>query len=329
MMTPLLQGAIAGLLSAVLFAAAGAADIPMAARLPLFLLTPLPIALAGLGLGWRMGAVAGAVAAAGVFAAAGPRLALLFSATDAVPIVALAYLALLNRPSPSARAVEWYPVGRLVIWTSVFAGALALLTLLMLGSDAETVRQTMRSLLEAFLKTQFPEGLAGADGQPLAAGDIDDLTAAMLGIFPAFMAMSSMSGLLLTLWLSGRILLAAGRLERPWPDLAALRYPRGTSLALVPLMMAALALDGYPALAAAGFAGALFFAWVLAGLAILHYVTRGQAWRPFALWALYAALLVMGWFLAPLAAMLGLVDAIVPLRRPPPSAPNPTSKNER
>lgn len=329
MTTPLLKGAIAGLLSAVIFAAAGALDIPLLARMPLFLLTPLPIALAGLALGWRAGAIAGLAAAAGILAAAGPRLAFLFAVTQALPVVTLAYLALLNRPSSTAPGAEWYPLGRLVLWAAAFAGALALLSLLMLGGDAESVRQTMRSLLEAFFKAQFAEGVTGANGQPLTADEIGELTTAMLGVLPAFMAMSSMTGLLLTLWLSGRILLAAGGLTRPWPDLAALRYPRGTSLALVPVMLAALGLDGYPGFAASAFAGALFFAWVLAGLAILHSVTRGHAWRPFALWAVYAGLLVMGWFLAPLVAMLGLLDTIVPIRRPPSPTPNPTSKNER
>ncbi len=63
--------------------------------------------------------------------------------------------------------------------------------------------------------------------------------------------------------------------------------------------------------------GALFLAYVLLGLAIAHYATRGAGWRSFALWALYAALLFINPVIL-IVALAGLVDTIWPLRRPPP-----------
>ena len=74
---------------------------------------------------------------------------------------------------------------------------------------------------------------------------------------------------------------------------------------------------------AAGFAGPLFFAYVLLGLAVVHFVTRGRPWRPFALWALYITLFVMNTFASMSVALLGLAEAVWPVRKlnPPPDGP--------
>ena len=57
--------------------------------------------------------------------------------------------------------------------------------------------------------------------------------------------------------------------------------PQGTPLAFG-IMLLATMLDGYPGLAASAFSGGLFAAYLLLGLATLHYTTRGRPWRPFA-----------------------------------------------
>ena len=93
---------------------------------------------------------------------------------------------------------------------------------------------------------------------------------------------------------------------------------------LTPLLLAVATgagfLAGLPGLIAAGFAGPLFFAYVLLGLAVVHFVTRGRPWRPFALWALYASLFVMNTVASLAIALLGLAEAIWPMRKisPPP-----------
>ena len=70
-----------------------------------------------------------------------------------------------------------------------------------------------------------------------------------------------------------------------------------------------------PGLIAAGFAGPLFFAYVLLGLAVVHYMTRGRPWRPFALWGLYASLFIMNTFASLAIALLGLAEAVWPMRK--------------
>jgi hypothetical protein len=70
-----------------------------------------------------------------------------------------------------------------------------------------------------------------------------------------------------------------------------------------------------PGLIARAFAGALFFAYVLLGLAVVHYVTRGNTWRPFALWGMYFLLFIINTLVSLALALLGLADAIWPIRK--------------
>ena len=88
---------------------------------------------------------------------------------------------------------------------------------------------------------------------------------------------------------------------------------------MTPLLLAvatgAAFLAGLPGLIAAGFAGPLFLAYVLLGLAVVHYMTRGRPWRPFALWGLYASLFIMNTIASLAIALLGLAEAIWPMRR--------------
>lgn len=298
----------AGLVSAVVFASATTG--PLLMRMALFLLTPLALFLAGLGLGPATAAIAGIAGCAIVFAAGSATAALVFAASQALPVFVLVYLASLNRPAPEG--TQWYPVGRLVIAAALMAGLFATLTLILLGGDIEALRASLRSLLESFVRTELPKM---PDAPTFGPAELDEATTVALALLPAASAISTMGSLIFNMWLAGRITLASGRLQRPWPDLAAIAYPTVTPLLLAVATGAAF-LSGLPGLIAAGFAGPLFFAYVLMGLAVIHYVTRGHPWRPFALWALYAALFIMNTIASLAVALVGLVDAIWPIRKP-------------
>jgi hypothetical protein len=304
----LLIGLGAGAVSAVVFASATTG--PLLMRMLLFILTPLALFLAGLGAGPMTAALAGAVGTLLVFAVGGVPAALIFAASQAIPVFALVYLASLNRPVADGR--EWFPVGRIVIAAALLAGAFSTLTLIMLGGDAEALRATLRNLLQQFVTNELPKM---PDAPTLTPADIDDAASVALALLPAASAMLTMGSLLFNMWLAGRITLASGRLQRAWPDLAAMVYPSGT-----PLLLAALAgagfLSGLAGLIARAFAGPLFFAYVLLGLAVVHYITRGNTWRPFALWGTYLLLFAVNSLASLALALLGLADAIWPLRKP-------------
>jgi hypothetical protein len=315
----LLIGVGAGLVSAVVFASATTG--PLLMRMVLFLLTPLALFLAGLGLGPLAAVVAG-LAGAGLVLVAGSALgALVFAASQAIPVIVLTYLASLNRRTTDG-IVEWYPAGRLVIAAAIFAGLFSTLTLFLLGGDIDTLRTALRDMLQSFVNTELPKM---PDAPTLGAEEIDEATAIALALLPAASAISTMGSLLFNLWLAGRITMASGRLQRPWPDLAAIVYPPATPL-LLAVATGAGFLAGLPGMIAAGFAGPLFLAYVLLGLAVVHFLTRGRPWRPFALWGLYASLFVMNTVASLAVALLGLAEAIWPMRKisPPPQGPPPT-----
>lgn len=301
----------AGLISAVVFASATTG--PLLMRMILFLLTPLALFLAGLGLGPLAAVVAGIAGTFLVLLAGTPLAALVFAASQAVPVIILVYLASLHRHMPDG-TTEWYPVGRLVIAAALLAGLFAVLTFFLLGGNVETLRTFLREMLQAFVDTELPKM---PDAPKLGPAEIEEAANLALSLLPAASAISSMGSLLLNLWLAGRITLASGRLARPWPDIAAMVYPAWTPL-LLALAMGGGFFDGMPGMFARGFAGTLFFSYLLLGLAVVHYVTRGRPWRVFALWALYASLFVMNTIASLGIALLGLAEAIWPMRKTPP-----------
>ena len=311
----LLIGLGAGLVSAVVFASATTG--PMFTRLLLFLLTPLALFLAGLGVGPTTVVVAGLAGSAVVWGAGSAPAAIVFAASQAVPAALLVYLASLNRTT--AAGAEWYPAGRIVIAAALLAGAFSVLTLFLLGADIDQLRATLRGMLEQFVNTELPKM---PDAPVLGPQEIDEATSVALALLPAASGISTMGSLLFNMWLAGRITLASGRLQRPWPDLAAIAYPVGTPL-LFAVATGAGFLAGMPGLIGAGFAGPLFFAYVLLGLAVVHYVTRGRPWRPFALWGLYLLLFVVNTLASLALALVGLADAVWPIRKPQPSGGAP------
>ncbi len=323
MTNALLIGIVAGLGAALLFAAAATGVAPL--RAAVAFVTSLPIAVAGLGWGYRAAAAAAFAGAAALANAVSPGFAVAFLATQALPMVLVSYLAGLSRAAPDG-SVEWYPVGRIVIWTAIVAAALTLGVLLFMGPDMGAIKTAIRGFVETFAQKQFPE-LSG--GKTLSAKEIDDLSEVALVLLPAVMAISVMGTVLLNAWLGGRIVKAAGVLDRvlgrPWPDLAALAYPRGVPL-MFAITTAATFLDGLPGLAASALFGALFLAYVLAGLAVIHHVTRGHPWRAFALWGIYGGLVVFNTLASLLIAILGLADAIRPLRQSPPPGSRPPGR---
>lgn len=297
----------AGLVSAVVFASATMGSLSMGILLSL--VTPLPMFLVGLGAGSRTAAIAGLAGTALILAIGAVTAALVFAASQAVPVVVLVHLAFLHRDTEGK--TEWYPIGRIVLAAALIAGTLSVLTLLLLLGNEESVRGALRAMLEPFveyLRENMPEE---RDPGP---GMIDEATNDALALLPAVTAIGTMITLLFNMWLAGRITYASSQLRRPWPDIAAMTYPAGAPLMLA-LAMGAAFLSGWMGRIATSFAGPLFLAYLLMGLAVVHYITRGQAWRAFALWALYAALFIMGSLTSLVLVILGLAESVWPLRK--------------
>jgi hypothetical protein len=313
----LFLGIAAGLASAIVFASAGAG--PMLSRMVLFLLTPFPIYLAGLGLG-LMPAVAGVVAACLLILALSNVLTVFtYAAGVAVPALILTRLTLLARTEGEVR--EWYPIGRVVIAAALMSGAMSFAYMAAQGADTEALTKMVRPAVDEFAKTQLPS-LPG--GETLGEPQIVELTNIIVTTLPGAIAISVMLTALASLWLAGRVALAAGMLQRPWPDFTRLELPLGSAILLLVTMLVSITSDK-AWLLADGFASALRFAFALLGLAVVHHFTRGSSWRGFILFAVYTGLLILAKHTLLILTIIGLAETVFHYRyaaqRPPPPAP--------
>ena len=309
MATFLLIGAGAGLVAAALFASAATATALAAI---LFYLAPLPICLAGLGWGTTAAAVSALTGTTVVAGALGLATGAIFALGVGGPMAVLCYLALLSRPTAAPQkagtgGLEWYPVGRLVGWGAVMAGLLAGAMVLMLGYDANSYRESIKNVLEHSALKELDQG-----GTLINDSTIGGLSSALARAMPAAFAIIWQSIALFNLWLAGVIVDASGRALRPWPQLDAFELPNAFFLAFTGSLLAPF-LPGMAGLLAIGFAGALLFAYVLQGLAVLHAFTRGMPFRGVLLAVVYLGILLLGW-VAIAIAILGLSEPMLRLR---------------
>jgi hypothetical protein len=285
-----LVGLGAGAAAALLFASVVSGSL---AAVFLFYLAPLPIMIAALGWSHMAGLIAAASATALVAILSGVFLI-------AVPVIAfgawwLGYLALLARPATNGGggALEWYPVGRLVLWAAVIGTLIVAAAVPNFGTDQESLQAALRKTYERILRDQAL---------------IDVLVVA---VPPAAAVFSTITNVF-NLWLAARVVKISGRLKRPWPDLAALALPASSS-ALLAAAIAGSFLPDLPGLLSGVFAASLLMAFAILGFAVLHAITRGMRARIVMLTGLYAAAMVLGW---PVLAMafVGLAEAILNIR---------------
>jgi hypothetical protein len=270
----------------------------------------LPITLASLGWSYRAGLAAAASAVVVICIVCSLRLGLTFGVATALPAWALAYLATERNAGATAR---WLPLGVIVLVACVLAAFGFLFTMYATAGSYEAAVDQVVSSLTALLHVYLNQ----PQDQPLALPDIPDTagfvrTAARFAVPLQTMlfAIASLCGL----WLSARIMLASGRLSRPWPDVAALRLP-GMGLAIVAIGgLALLLLPDLAGIVGQFLLAGLFTALFVQGLAVLHFMTRGMAGRTFILGMTYPLCIILGSITLPLVALLGLAEQIFAFR---------------
>ncbi len=312
MMTTILIALAAGSASALMFASIISGAL---FSLVLFYLAPLPLMVAGLGWGPLSATIGGISAALGLGAIFGVPYCIAFVLTVALPAWWLGHLALLGRPlttgaragngaAPAVPVMEWYPVGRILLWTAGFAALTTMAALFTLGSDAATISGALRRGLLRIVGVRDPAP---------AAGDTEQFIDALVAVAPAAAAIVAMMTLTLNLWLAAKITATSGRLHRPWPDMKSAALPPMT-LAALALALACCFTGGLLAMLGQIASAALMMAYALTGFAVLHTLTLAMKGRALWLSGTYAVVLVFGW---PVLAMagLGLADAIFGFRQ--------------
>ncbi|MBV8697481.1 DUF2232 domain-containing protein [Bradyrhizobium sp.] len=323
MTTIVLIALAAGCASALMFASIISGAL---ISLVLLYLAPLPLMVAALSWGPLCGAIGGLAAAVGLGAIFGLPYCIAFAITVALPAWWLGHLVLLGRPSSAAPAadkaaaerpeLEWYPLGRVLLWIVGFATLAVMSTLLTFGTDAQSITTTLRELLLKVVGAQ---------------DDLDAQTERVIRLVirsvPLAAAAMAMTTLTLNLWLAGKITATSHRLLRPWPDLKSVTLPPIT-LAVLCVAIALGFSGGLIAILGRVMATALMMTYAMVGFAALHTLTLTLKNRAFWLGSVYAIVVLFVW---PVLAVvvLGVADAMFGLRqrflrrRFPPPLPAP------
>jgi hypothetical protein len=326
MMQIVLIGLGAGAASALLFASI-ASGSPLSFVLANF--AQLPIMLAAIGWTHFAGLTAALIASVGLAIATAGSVALAFLLGIGLPAWWIGYLALLARPGASNADVEWYPIGRIVVWTAIAAAIVVLVTMLRYGFDATQIQAGLRRELERALRF-----LAGAPANsPLQFPGVRDperMLDVLVFIVPPLKATALTATSLLNLWLAALIVRISGRLKRPWPQIAQMTFPPFAATVLA-IAVAGTFLPDLIGLASGVFTASLLLAYALLGFAVVHTLTVGYTGRRFMLTGLYFTVGLFGWPIV-LMSLLGLLETVAALRarsaarRRPPTLPGPTHR---
>lgn len=307
MLQVIVVGLIAGVAAALLFLAPiGGTSLAF----PLFVLSGLPVAIAGLGWGVTGGAIAALAGGIGVSAVVsalgGAVYVLLFGA----PVVWVARMALLSRPidldQPDGDR-EWYPLGRLLLHAALASATGLVLIGIAIGFDPKAIVTEMTAALVDWMAS------APSDvGTAPTADEIEPFVRLNVAAMPFTTGAFALAIMVLNLWLGSLIARASGRLGRPRERLWTAVLPSAASAAFG-LALVLSFLPGALGDIASVFTGALGCALALIGLAVMHVYTLGVAGRSVLLILAYALTFLIGLPVI-LFALLGIGDGLFNLR---------------
>lgn len=292
----------AGCASALMFASFVSGAV---ISLVLAYLSLLPLMVAGIGWGPRSAAIGGTAAVLGLGATLGPFTGISYAVLVALPAWWLGHLAMLARPTggdaeDGSQSLEWYPIGRILLWIAGFAVLITIAMLLIIAAtDADATAAAMKRLaIHVF------------DVQGIVASEF--MIDAVAASAPAAIPVGPVIMLTVNLWLAAKTTAISGHLHRPWPDLRATALSPMTLVALC-VAIAFCFTGGFLAIFAKVIAGALLIAYAFTGFAVVHTLTLALRNRMAWLIACYVLTIVTFWPL-PAIVVLGIVDAVSGVR---------------
>lgn len=333
-----LIAAAAGLVAAVLF-------LPYVSGSPLglflFILSPLPIVMIALGWGLSFSIISSATAVF-LLSFINSILGISFFLFFCLPVLILSHYFYLSRPvstpvpaTPPAQSapdlsdetqnnatnltnasnqlntVEWYPLGRLIVWLSAIVGVLCIILLLQIGSDYQTYFQRIQEYWDQFYAGVFKQ-IAPAE---LTESDVNTIILQIALSLPGAMAFLLFFLVGFNFWLGAKIIHMSERLKRPWPDFSTIDYPNIYVVAFAATLLGTILLPlSFAKLISLAFFGAVSSAYFVLGLVVIHVILRGSQFRLFALFTLYFLLLILQW-LALLVVIIGVGEPLFNLRK--------------
>ncbi len=313
---PYIAGLAAGGVAALLYLSLATGS---GMGLLLFYLAPLPGFIAGFGWGVRAAGVAALAGTGLILASLGLTPAIAYGASLAIPSVIITHFAFLYRLSdqtsqqqdqPGEPQVEWYPVGNLMLIVALYGGLLAMMAVLLLGPTYEAYLDRVGSQLDLIISKATEAGFF----KKLKPEQIGHYKSVVQSILPASTAVLWCLLAFINMWIAAHIVRLSEKMSRPWPDLTRIEFPYKSSLALIGLFLLSLAMPGIGGLILSGFVGAMMIAFLLMGLAVVHYLTRPYPARGLILFGTYIAVFFIGWG-AIIVIILGVVEPLLQIRR--------------
>ncbi|MBO6520281.1 MAG: DUF2232 domain-containing protein [Rhodospirillales bacterium] len=273
---------------------------------PLFYFAPLPLYLAGLGIGTKGVVTAGltAVVTAGLIGST--FTALPFAFAYAVPAIMLCQLALRTLPDNDGNPV-WYPVGNLIgTLTIVGATALAFFAMMaIMDEGADPLQDIVAGLIGTALERM------GAD---MPADSRASIAGSLAPYFPGMAVASWVMMHLINAAAGQTALVKSERNIRPKIAYADITLPEWTSWFLVGAGVIALVVPGDWSYLGRNLVIVALVPFFLLGLAVVHSFARRVANGTLMLVAFYVLLMVLGWTTF-LVAGAGILEQWIGLRK--------------
>ena len=268
MNNPYAVGILAGIASGFLLVGASYAGIfsPL-----LFLASPLPIYLAVLAWGTYGGVAASVTAILLLGVISSPQAAILVAALITIPAMMIGHQANLGQPDEDQPSgMLWYPLDRLLFNMANIIAIGFILVGAIVGFNIEAmVPETV----------EFMKSIGRDNPQLLQAQNVDmnALAKFYLELIPFMLPASWLIVHVINMHLAVKIARHSGRMPRPADDLPAqTSLPRIALIALPTTMVLMLFTSGAISHVFAVFAGVLFMAFALVGLARLHHRARNN-----------------------------------------------------
>lgn len=283
----------AGLLSALLFLSLVKG---IALGVVLSYVAPLPLMMAGLGLGMGASVIAGVVGAAAVALVAGAHAFLPFLVAAALPSLVVSSRALLCREAEGT--TEWYPPGLVLAWLTATGLALMLLGTALVSGHPDGVRAWVADAISRTLEMLASE---------IPPNQREQAVGWWTPLFPSMIVGSWLVMAVLNATGAQGLLVRFGRNRRPSPAYRDLFLPDWLALVLVAAGTVAALSGGDAGYVSANAAVVALVPFFFLGLAGIHRFAAGRPNARPALAVTYGVLvLAFGWA-ALLVAGLGLV----------------------
>lgn len=311
---PLMIGMAGGLASAVLFYSAVRGSVGLS--ILLFLLTPLPSLITGLGWGVAA-AAAGALAGALVMAATvGTTFGIGYFLALGVPILVVTHLATLVKYGNEGAVTTWYPPGQILGAIAIYGGLLPVIVTPLFGGTYQVLEADILRYLQRLAQQAPPDSswrMAPEQMSRLASMWIDVMPGALAAYWTFFFSLNT--------YIASRVTQASGLLPRPAFKVSRIVLPSVLVIAFAAAFVA-ISFPGAPRIIGASFVGSLFVAFLIMGFTVAH--AYGQTRSSWVVPAAYATAIFANGIALPLIAGLGLGetafrfrDKFLPAASPP------------